>query len=165
MSYGTPVGVASLAQMWTRGGSWVDPVAEIIANPMHVPPILHHDAVLGSNPTLTQVTTWLTELSAMMDLALSNAGFLTPVLVVAAIAAITPYIQSLTADLCHAANSSGRFFTERVIERGMSPMIIVQQNINGWVQDNTQGLKNLGVPYVGADSPIHAFSVQPGKQL
>jgi len=152
MAYGTSTGVAAFAQMWTVSGVWVDPAAG--------PPV-----VTGTNPTLTQVTSWLAEISAMMDLALSNAGFVVPVTVSAAVAAITPYIQALVADLCHAANSSGRFFTERIIERGMSPMIIVQQNINGWVADNMQGLMNLGVPYVGTDRPITAFSVPPKRQL
>ena len=152
MAYGTPAGVAAFAQMWTVGGAWVDPATG--------PPVVE-----GTNPTLTQVTAWLVEISAMMDLALSNAGFVVPVTVSAAVGAITPYVQALVADLCHAANSSGRFFTERIIERGMSPMIIVQQNINGWVEDNTQGLMNLGVPYVGSDRPITAFSVPPKRQL
>lgn len=154
VGYGDTDHVAALCQMWTRGGQWYDPVAPVPG-----------PEVIGTNPTMTQVSDWLLATSAMMDLALSNAGFVVPVLVPAAIDAIAPYIESLTADLCHAANSSGRFFTERVIERGMSPMVIVQQNINGWVTDNTQGLKNLGVPFVGQEEPHAAFSVPPSRQL
>jgi hypothetical protein len=147
--YGNTERVAALAQMWTTAGEWIDPLPGID----------------GTNPTLTQVIAWLTEISAMMDLALSNAGFVVPVLVQAAINAIGPYVEALTADMCHAANASGRFYTERVIERGMSPMIIIQQNIHGWVTSNTQGLKNMGVPFIGDDAPVRAFSVQPDKQL
>ena len=144
--YGDSDRVAALAQMWTTGGVWVDGAG-------------------ATNPTLTQVGAWLTQLSAMMDLALSDAGFIVPVLVVAAIAAIGPYVESLCADFCHAANSSGRFFTERIIERGMSPMVIVQQNIHGWVKENTQGLINMGVPFIGQENEMASFSVKPGKQL
>ena len=123
-------------------------------------------AIKGSNPTLTQVVAWLKEISDMMDMALANAGFDTPVTVLAAIGAIAPYVESLTADFCHAKNSSGRFFTERIIERGMSPMVIVQQNINGWVTSNIVGLKNMGVPFVGSKQVADgAFSVQPSRQL
>lgn len=158
VAYGDTARVAALCQMWTRDGEWYDPVAYDLG-----PPEIAE--VIGTNPTLTQVSAWLTQTSAMMDLAMSDVGFIVPVLVPAAIAAIGPYIEGLTADLCHAANSSGRFFTERIIERGMSVMIVVQQNINGWVKDNTQGLKNLGVPFIGQESPITSFSIPPSKQL
>lgn len=165
MAYGDVDHIAALAQMWTLDGEWVDPLAAVEADPEADPPIEAADAVPGTNPTLTQVTTWLDDLSSTMDLALADAGFTVPVTVEAALAAINPFIEMLVADLCHAANSSGRLYTERTIERALSPMIIVAQNIKGWVKEHKQGLINIGVPYSGETVEYKSFSVPPARQL
>jgi hypothetical protein len=153
--YGTAVEVAALAKMWTRDGVWYDYVG-----PTPGP------EVLATNPTLTQVETWLTNISSLIDVALSGAGFIVPVdWPDEAVWAINMLATSIVADLCHAANSSGRFFTERVVERGLSPMVIVNQQIANWVKEWTDGFIQMGVARVPTELSPTSFSIPPERQL
>jgi len=141
--YGSTTEVAYLARMWTLDGSWTT----------------------ATNPTAAQVTTWLTSVSSMVDIALQGAGFVTPVVLAAAVDAIDMLVNGIVADLCHAANSSGRFFTERIVERGLSPMIMVNHQIANWVAEWTTGLTQMGVPRVSVPTSTQNFSIPPRKQL
>lgn len=152
--YGTAIEVSALAKMWTNDGQWLDYVG-----PTPGP------EVLATNPSLTQVNTWLDNVSSMVDIALEGAGFITPVVLPAALAAINMLVDSIVADLCHAANSSGRFFTERIVERGLSPMVIVNQQIRNWVAEWKDGLTQMGVPRVAVSTASPSFSVPPQRQL
>ena len=130
--YGTQEEVAAMASMWTRNGVWVNPAG---ADP-------------GTNPTLTQVETWLDNISAQMNIALGASWFVTPVTSGDAYKAISQYVVSLVADLCHFKNSSGRFFTERLVERGITPMAAILRDMKEWVDENKDGLLGAGVPQV-----------------
>jgi hypothetical protein len=132
MAYGTQAQVAALAKVWTKNGQWT--AFDLYGN--------------CTNPTLEQVEAWLDEVSSLVDLALANNGFETPVLVPAATKAIGSYVSTLVSDLCHAANSSGRFFTERFIERGSTPMSAIQADIEKWVGSKVTGLTLMGVPKI-----------------
>ncbi len=50
----------------------------------------------------------------------------------------------VVADLCHAANSTGRFFTKAALERGVSPMRAIRKELAEWVEDQADGLELLG---------------------
>lgn len=129
--YGTAAGVASLAKMWTDNGSFVDPD-------------IYGDG--ATRPTLTEVETWLTQLSDTMDLILAGYGFVVPVTVPAAVSSIGQVIEAFTSDLVHNANSSGRFWTERAVERGITPLLAIRRDMDAFVKDNAEGLEGLGVP-------------------
>lgn len=130
MSYGTEEGVAALARMWTDNGSFLDPDVYVI----------------GTNPTLSTVTGWLEEISNTFDVVLSGYGFETPVEVPAAMSAIGSMVNAFVSDLVNNANSSGRFWTERAVERGISPLMAIRKDIDNWVNDNATGLEIMGVP-------------------
>jgi hypothetical protein len=98
-------------------------------------------------------------------MALRGAGFSTPVVQADAARAIDLLVTSVVADLCHAANSSGRLFTEKVVARGLSPMILVNQQIGNWVKEWTTALKQLGVPWSPTGEELVAFSVPAVRQL
>jgi hypothetical protein len=154
MSYGTPEAVAALAQTWTTNGDWIDSVPA-------------HDAVpevQGTNPSLTQVEKWLDEVSALMNLALQSHGFDTPVTQMDAIAAIDMVVESIVADLCHAANSSGRFYTEHVLEHSISPMTIINRQISSWVEEFATGFEKLLVVRRADKGVPSSFSFSPPKQ-
>lgn len=144
MAYGTPAGVAAFARAWTDNGSFTDPDAY----------------TNGTNPTLTQVEDWLEEVSVMVDLALGSEGFTVPVVQETAIKALNAIVNALVADLAHAANSSGRFFTERVLESGKSSMAIINADVQDWVIKKTDGLVAMGVPHIVDVGDQGAFSVQ-----
>lgn len=128
--YGTVAGVAALARMWTDGGEFKDP--DVYGNG-------------GTNPTEATVIHWLESVSASVDAALANQGFVTPVAVGSAANAIGLIVESFVADLVHSANSSGRFFTDRAVERGTAPMNAIRGEIEAWVDSNTTGLELMGV--------------------
>ncbi len=157
MAYGTNADVAGLVRLYTRNGTWVDYVP-YSAGP---PEVLEDE---GTNPGLTQVNKWLDDVSGLMDTALQNSGFPTPVTQADAVKAITLLVTAIVADLCANANSAGRFFSEKVLDSGLSPFAIIPKSINAWIKEYASGLENLGVPRT-TNEELEAFSVPPGKQL
>lgn len=144
MAYGSTDGVAAFARTWTDNGSFTDPAGD--------------DA--GTNPTLTQVDTWLEAVSVMVDLALGSEGFTVPVVQESAVKAIGEIVNALVSDLVHASNSSGRFFTERVLETGKGALAIINADILAWVVAHTDGLVAMGVPHAVDEGDQGGFSVQ-----
>lgn len=136
MAYGSAEGVSVYAKAFTRGGSFFDASVSPLVSP--------------TNPTLTEVNDWLDQVSAMFDVALMNEGFLTPVTATNSLMSITLKVETLVSDLCAYANSTGRLYNERTLERG--GLSIVNKEVNDWVKANTTGLVNDGVPRTLPDS-------------
>lgn len=124
MAYCTVPQVAEKASVWTSGGIFTT----------------------VTNPTKTTVEGWINEVSAMFDIALANQWFTVPVTNATALLAIAGQCSSIVADIVQASHSTGRYYTEKVLERGLSWQIIARQEIDQWVKDNADGLTNLGVP-------------------
>ena len=122
-NYGTEAGVAALAKRYTNSGAFD----------------------VTTNPTLSNVTSWLAQLTSMMNVALATGGFVTPVTDAAITPALDGFINAMAADLVHAANSTGRFFSERALENGVSPIRAVNADIRAWVEQNSDGLTALGL--------------------
>lgn len=142
--YGSAAGVAAFARAWTDNGAFTDP--DLYDN--------------GTNPTLAQVEAWLESISVMVDLALGSEGFTVPVTQEKAVLALNEIVNALVSDLCHAANSSGRFFTERLLETGKSQMAIINADILNWAASHTDGLVAMGVPHAVNEGDQGVFSVQ-----
>ena len=96
-------------------------------------------------PTLAQVEKFLDNISATMNLALKGAGFSIPVSEATAKDAIDAFVIEVAADLVHAANSSGRFFTEKALENGVSPLRAVRKEIVDWVEGQIAAFAALGM--------------------
>jgi hypothetical protein len=129
MSYGTQEQVATMASTWTDDGVWT----------------------AYSNPTVEEVEDWLDSISSQFNIALGSHYFIPPVDPVVspnAYKAISQYVVNLVADLCNFKNSSGRFFTEKLIERGITPMAAVLKDMNNWIEMNSSGLAADNVPQV-----------------
>lgn len=121
MTYGDVSDVAALTKRYTTNGSYTD----------------------STNPTTAQVTAWLTQISAIMDLALAENGFATPVTETNVVNALKPFVVGLVVDHCHWANSAGRFFSTKEL-RGKSPFQIVLDEIRMYVVEMAAGLEALG---------------------
>jgi hypothetical protein len=130
-SYGTPSGVASHAKRWTRGGVFYDAAGG-------------GTPVAPTNPTLTEVTTWLTQVSSLFDTALMNEGFVTPVTETNSVLLLTLETERLVADLCDRANNSGRLVSDMALARGY--MAVVGTEVRTWVKEKVVGFENAGVP-------------------
>lgn len=129
MPYGTQEQVATMASTWTDDGEWGE----------------------YSNPTLPEVEDWLDQVSAEFNIALGSHFFVFPVTEEDspnAYKTISRYVVNIVADLCNFKNSSGRFFTEKAVERGITPMAAIKKDMNNWIEMNAEGLIADGVQQV-----------------
>jgi hypothetical protein len=143
MAYGSESDVAALSATWTINGAFT----------------------AATNPKLAQVTAWLTDVSDLMDLALAQNRFTIPIDTgLANYAKITNILSNVVAplvtDLCHASNGSGRFFTQKAIEFGLSPMKVITKDINAWVEANADGLVALGLTLTPTESESNQMFVR-----
>src|SRR5512133_1706812 len=121
-SYGTAAQVAALTMRYTNAGAY--------------------DGT--TNPTLTVVESWIDSVSATLNVALAGAGFAIPVVQADAKAALAQVVVEAVADLAHSVHSAGRFFTERSLARGDSPMRVIRKEMSDWVDAQADGLESLG---------------------
>ncbi len=122
-SYGTASGVAAYVGVFTASGSFTT----------------------ATKPTLAQVEAWIDQVSALLNTALAQRGFTVPMTQVDAVLAAKSTVEQLVSDLASAANSSGRFFSERFLEKGVSNWAIIRNDISAWVEEYASGLEELGV--------------------
>ena len=98
----------------------------------------------ATRPTLAQVEKFIDNASATLNVMLAGVGFAIPITDTDAAAACGQIVVEVAVDLCHAANSTGRFYTDRALERGVSPMRVLRQEMMQWVEDNAAGLELIG---------------------
>jgi hypothetical protein len=121
-TYGTAAGVANYARVYTANGSFT----------------------ASTNPTSTAVGVWLDQVSAMVNASLAGYGFVIPITQADVKLTITATVEQLVAELCQAANSAGRFFTEKALASGVSPWKAVRDDVKSWVNANAAGFEQLG---------------------
>lgn len=124
MSYGSAAGVGGLSALWSDSGTFT----------------------ASTRPTLTQVNTWLDEVSALVDTALEDEGFTTPVTVAGVVKELDLLVNGIVKDLADYSHGAGRFFSERAIEAGLSPFMTIDKEVHAWVQRKSVGFANQGVP-------------------
>lgn len=121
-SYGTAAGVAGYVGVYTSAGAFSTTTL----------------------PTLANVEAWIDQVSALLNTALAKRGFTVPLTQADAVLAAKSLVEQLVSDLVQAANSSGRFFSERFLERGVSNWSVIRNDISNWVEEYASGLEELG---------------------
>lgn len=121
-SYGSAAGVAAYVGVYTKAGVF--------------------DTT--TKPTLANVESWIDQVSALLNTALAKRGFSVPLTQADAKLAAASLVEQLVSDLAQAANSSGRFFSERFLERGVSNWAVIRSDISTWVEEYASGLEELG---------------------
>lgn len=134
-SYGTVAEVAALTNRYTNVGVY--------------------DA--STNPTETTVENLINSVSATANTVLARAGFVIPVTQEDAKLEIAAKVVEGVVDLCHAANSSGRFFTEKALERGVSPLRVIHFEMQHWAEDMAAGFAALGAARATPDAGQVAY--------
>lgn len=125
-SYATPEEVAALVPRYTNGGVFIA------------------KGVTGvTRPTIEDVERYIDRVSALVNTYLAEEGFTVPVTQEIAKAALDELTSEAVVELCHIANSAGRFFTDRQL-RKQSPLRVVREEIASWVAEHAAGLENLG---------------------
>lgn len=127
--YGSVQGVASLSSMWTNDGVFEDSYLYTVA----------------TKPSATEVETWLNEVSSSLDIALATEGFETPVTNVQIKPALDAYANSVVKDLVDYSHGAGRYFTDKTLGSGSSPMMIVDKETVDFVQRKVIGFTALGL--------------------
>lgn len=120
-SYGSVAEVAALVPKYTSSGSFG----------------------VGTRPTEAQVEKFIDRVSGIVNVLLAEQGFSIPVSQADAKLALDELVVEAVIDLCHAANSAGRFFTDRSL-RGQSPLKVLRRELDEWIEDHAAGLENLG---------------------
>jgi hypothetical protein len=111
-----------------------------------------------TNPTLTTVETYIDEISSVLNIALADQRFTVPVTQADSKKALGSLVNDLAADMCHASNSAGRFFSERALNSGLSAMAQIRKEIREWIESNAQGLEAIGAerdPLEDDDTTLH----------
>lgn len=127
--YGSAIGVANLSGLWTVNGRFFD-------NDISQP---------ASAPTLTAVNTWLDEVSKLLDVALSDEGFKVPVTELSALPMLNGLVQGIVKDIADYSHGSGRYYTDKVIDQGSSPFMMIAKELSEWVQSKSKGLEGMGL--------------------
>lgn len=125
-SYGTVDEVAAMVSRYTVGGEFI---AASQSN--------------ATRPTLEQVERFLDRISGLVNVYLAQEGITVPVTQADAKAAIDELVVETVVELCHIANSAGRFFTDRRL-RKQEPMRVLREEIARWVDGHAAGLEALG---------------------
>ena len=112
---------------------------------------------MSTNPSSTIVAGWLAEISSFVDIALAAQGITTPITDGDITPALNSLVNQLTADMCHNANGTGRFFTQRAIEYGVNPMKAINGDVKAWVADNLAGLVAMGAQRPTTDASRATF--------
>lgn len=127
-SYGTPEGVAALAMTWTNQGSWLNDDVYIDA----------------TNPSLTSVVNWIDQISAILNTALANYGFVVPLTEPKAVLAATSIVESIVSDIARYVNQKGRFFSDKFQDSGKSIWESIREDLDAWVKIYAPGLELNG---------------------
>lgn len=106
------------------------------------------DFTQTTRPTKSQVVAMMERLSAIVDIYLGNAGVVTPITNNTAVLALGEIVIAATVDLCHHANSAGRFFSDARL-RGQNPLGVISMELANWIEVNIGGIVALPGVEVG----------------
>ncbi len=129
-SYGTPAGVAALAPRYGSG------TGDAI------------DFTTTTRPTKLQVTTFIDQISGLLNSMLAEAGFTIPVTQADAVLALTYFVQEEVASIAEGINGSGRFGpTAKAPRKGR--FAVIWDDVKMFVEMNKTGLERMGAarPY------------------
>lgn len=129
-SYGSVAEVASLVRRFTNNGSFDT----------------------STIPTLAQVEKYIDQVSSLLNMALAGEGFTIPITQADAKTACDSMVMEIASELVKVANSTGRYFTDKALENGVSPMRAVRSEIYSWVVSQISGFAALGVSRGGSGS-------------
>jgi len=119
-SYGSVAEVEALVKRFTASGSFTT----------------------GTHPTLAQVEGFIDKVSGLVNVVLTELGFTVPISQADAKLALDLFVVEEAAALCEAANSSGRFFSEKARETGAFKSI--QEDTEAFIMAHALGFERLG---------------------
>jgi hypothetical protein len=88
---------------------------------------------LTTRPTVNQVTTWLTQVSGVLDAYLASKGWPVPVTDASLNAALDMFTSEEVAAMVEGANGSGRFGPTAPDQRQQSRFAIIRQDVTNFI--------------------------------
>ena len=123
-SYSSLAKVAGRVPRWANGGTF--------------------DAT--TNPTATVAESWIDEVSAMLNVALSENGFTIPIVQADALSMMNMFVSEEVASMVLGVHGSGRFADRGNKNRAAPARFNMMQNdIEKFLKRNEYGLRKLGV--------------------
>ena len=147
-TYGSANGVAAYVSRYTNSANEFDDAG-------------------GSRPPLARVESWLDQVSAMVNSALSEYGFVVPVAQADAVMMLTAFVETHVASIVAGVNGHGRFAQQG--QRPLGPDEIFMELfglIGKWVKSHVKGLSSLGATLrSGLDdddlAEVHVIALYP----
>ena len=121
-SYGSASEVAALVRLYTNAGSF--------------------DST--THPTETQVEKFIDRISALLNALLAEAGFSIPISQADCVLALDHFVVEEVADLCEAANRSGRFYMPESALRGRGRFRVILSDAKVFIEVHAEGFESLG---------------------
>ena len=121
-SYGTVAEVAALVRVYTNAGSF--------------------DTT--THPTEAQVKKFIDRISAILNALLAEAGFSIPVTQADCVLVLDHFVVEEVADLCEAANRSGRFYMPESQLRGRGRFRVILSDAKVFIEVHAEGFEALG---------------------
>lgn len=97
----------------------------------------------STRPSESQVESYIDRISGVLNLYLAKEDFVIPITQSDAVLACEAIVIDSVVDMCHAANSAGRFYRDKNL-RGEPPFRILRKEISEWVEENATGFERLG---------------------
>jgi hypothetical protein len=91
------------------------------------------DFTLTTRPNINQVTTWLTQVSGVLDAYLASKGWAVPVTDASLNAALDMFTSEEVAAMVEGANGSGRFGPTAPNQRQQSRFAIIRQDVTNFI--------------------------------
>jgi hypothetical protein len=98
----------------------------------------------ATTPSREQVETFIDRVSAIINVALAQAGFAIPVTQADAASALGDFVVDHVVQLCHAVNGAGPYAPGSENLRGRRPRAAILQEAFDFVEDMAAGLEALG---------------------
>ena len=138
--YGSSAGVAAITPRYANGTS---------------------DFATSDRPTKTQVETFLTQVSNLLDSILSEVGFTTPVTDTEVVSILTFFVQDEVAAIVEGINGSGRF-GPTTKGPGKSRYQAIFEDIQVFVYDQAEGFERMGAARTGQLSVLYRNTDEAG---
>jgi hypothetical protein len=94
-----------------------------------------------TTPTMAQVLTWMTQISAMLDVSLATAGLPAPATSSTVIAMLDGFVNANTSGLVRAVNGQGRYAEKPSSVDEM--LLSIQSAADLWVKSHAAGIGSL----------------------
>lgn len=98
----------------------------------------------ATRPTLSQVETYIDEVSAIVNVILAGEGFTTPVTESTVVMMLDLFVNQEVASIAEGVNGSGRFGPRDKTGTGANRFSLILKDFNTFIKDTAVGIERMG---------------------